>query len=163
MGTLLFFAIAAATAAAPPPDLVRLTNPHHAFAVRQALVGAATRIEDARCQQLLSDFRDTAGRTLRENLDTRGQTPASFIGGILFYDGDLFPTCRKDPGRVHAFTAPGSRVVFVCGERFYDGWRRKPQWGELVLLHEALHSMGLGENPPSSDQITSHVAWSCAR
>jgi hypothetical protein len=162
MGNLLLFALAAAAAAAPPPDLVRLTNPHHAFAVRQALVGAVTRIQDARCQQVLSDFRDTAGRTLRENLDTRGQTPAGFIGGILFYDGDLFSTCGKDEG-VYAFTSPGSRVVFVCGERFHGNWRRKPQWGEVVLLHEALHSMGLGENPPSSEEITSHVSWSCAR
>jgi hypothetical protein len=162
MGNLLLFALAAAAAAAPPPDLVRLTNPHHAFAVRQALVGAVTRIQDARCQQVLSDFRDTAGRTLRENLDTRGQTPAGFIGGILFYDGDLFATCRRDEG-VYAFTSPGSRVVFVCGERFHGNWRRKPQWGEVVLLHEALHSMGLGENPPSSEEITSRVAWSCAR
>ena len=162
MGNLLLFALAAAAAAAPPPDLVRLTNPHHAFAVRQALVGAVTRMQDARCQQVLSDFRDAAGRTLQENLDTRGQTPAGFIGGILFYDGDLFPTCRKDEG-VYAFTSPGSRVVFVCGERFHGNWRRKPQWGEVVLLHEALHSMGLGENPPTSDEITSRVSWSCAR
>ena len=160
MGTLLLFA-AVVSAATPSLDLVRLTNPYHADAVRRSLAGAVARLESSRCQQLLTDFRDAKGRTLQENLDTRGETAAAFIGRIMFYDGDLMAACRASGGRTHAFTAPGSRVVFVCGQRFHEGWQRKPGWGEVVVLHEALHSMGLGENPPTSEEITSHVAWSC--
>jgi hypothetical protein len=32
---------------------------------------------------------------------------------------------------------------------------------ELVLIHELLHSLGLGENPPSSAEITRQVTKRC--
>jgi len=162
MGTLLVLVLAA-SAAAVSPDLVRLENSFHAEAVRRALAGAAARMEGARCQDVLTDFRDRDGHTLRQNLDALGQTPPGFLGRIFFYDGDLSLTCRRqDRGQVYAFTAPGSHVVFVCGSRFHEGWRRKPEWGEIILIHEALHSLGLGEDPPSSEEITARVAGSCA-
>jgi hypothetical protein len=163
MGTLLGLVLAASAAGAFP-DLVRLENSFQAEAVRRALAGAAARMEDERCQAVLAAFRDGAGRTLRQNLDERGQTPSGFLGRIFFYDGDLSAMCRHSHrGQVFAFTAPGSHVVFVCGERFHDGWRRKPKWAEVALIHEALHTLGLGEDPPSSEEITSRVAESCAR
>jgi hypothetical protein len=30
-----------------------------------------------------------------------------------------------------------------------------------MIIHEILHSLGLGENPPSSDEITKQVAARC--
>ena len=61
-----------------------------------------------------------------------------------------------------AYTAAGSRVVFVCGRRFQDLWRREPWMAKIVVIHEALHTLGLGENPPSSEQITQRVRDRCA-
>jgi hypothetical protein len=32
---------------------------------------------------------------------------------------------------------------------------------EILLIHEFLHTLGLGENPPTSDAITQRVAVRC--
>jgi len=32
---------------------------------------------------------------------------------------------------------------------------------EAVIIHETLHSLGLGENPPTSDEITRRVFSRC--
>ena len=34
---------------------------------------------------------------------------------------------------------------------------------EAVLIHEELHSLGLGENPPTSEEITTRVLAGCQR
>jgi hypothetical protein len=39
--------------------------------------------------------------------------------------------------------------------------RRNSRHVEAILIHELLHSLGLGENPPSSDYITSRVRARC--
>ena len=61
-----------------------------------------------------------------------------------------------------ALTTPGSRVVRVCGRRFWEAQARNPERAELVVLHEALHTLGLGENPPDSLEITRRVGARCA-
>jgi len=37
----------------------------------------------------------------------------------------------------------------------------KPFYAEAVIIHETLHSLGLGENPPTSDEITWRVFSRC--
>jgi hypothetical protein len=146
-----------------PADRVRLADPEQAAAVRQALAGAAAQLDDPRCQRVLSEFRDQAGRTLQENLALTGRTASGFIGELFFYDGSRFPACQvAESEEVIAFTSPGSRVVFVCGGRFRDRHQRMPVKGEMVLIHEALHGLGLAENPPSSEHITWAVTRHCA-
>ena len=60
-------------------------------------------------------------------------------------------------------TNPGSRVVWICPRQFVPVAYRDPVEAELVLIHEMLHSLGLGENPPSSLEITGRVEQHCAR
>ena len=73
---------------------------------------------------------------------------------------------EKDSGHVllqgKAVTAPGSRVVYVCGRSFAEAQARSPKRAEMVVLHEALHTLGLGENPPDSGEITRRVGERCA-
>jgi hypothetical protein len=65
-------------------------------------------------------------------------------------------------GRTLAVTAPGSRAVWVCPQ-FALEQRRDPGLAEVTLLHEALHSLGLGEDPPSAAEITSRIVTRCGR
>jgi hypothetical protein len=58
-------------------------------------------------------------------------------------------------------TTPGSRAVFVCTNRFTDFAKRSPVEAEAIVIHELLHTLGLGENPPSSDEITEAVLEAC--
>lgn len=143
---------------------VRIAEEAGAAAVRRAVSGAFRSLGDVRCQDLLSRFRDGTGRTLGSNLETLGTTPQEYLRFVLFYDGSQIPACRaKTTKDVFAATTPGSRVVLVCLQQFSAAQRKKPYHGEAVVIHEMLHSLGLGENPPSPEEITRQVMGACAR
>ena len=59
---------------------------------------------------------------------------------------------------VAAVTVPKGRVVYVCGSAFRD---MSVPHREHALIHEMLHSLGLGENPPSAREINAAVWRRC--
>ena len=144
-----------------PVVCARLGKARDNFALTQAVRGAYRRLGDPRCQAVLSDFADPSGRTLQSVLDEEGLTPQEHLGRLLFYEGKSASGCRN-PG-VLAFTQPGSRVVYVCTSWFREAFATNPGLAEDVVIHESLHALGLGENPPSSQEITTRVAERCGR
>jgi hypothetical protein len=52
-------------------------------------------------------------------------------------------------------------VIHVCSNRFADRQAKDHVYVELIVIHEFLHALGLGENPPTSDAITKQVAARC--
>jgi hypothetical protein len=54
----------------------------------------------------------------------------------------------------------GEGEIYVC-PTFPLAQRRDGLQAEIVLLHEALHTLGLGENPPYSAEITGRVVARC--
>jgi hypothetical protein len=141
-----------------PSDRVRLYSPH-AATVTRALKGARQRLGHPGCQRIFSDFHDAAGRPLREGLQQLGASGQEFLDGLLFYDGSSGDRCIE--GGTLAYTFPGSRVVFVCAAEFARNARNDPFLTEAALIHESLHSLGLGENPPTSAAITARVMSRC--
>lgn len=140
----------------------RVTGPGElATSVRHALEGARRRLSDEDCAPILDDFRDARQQTLRSNLAALQLEPPQYLDYLVFYDGEASGHCRSSG--VLAMTVPGSRVIAVCGARFVREHRRDARHSELVLIHEALHTLGLGENPPRSSQITSRVYARCGR
>jgi hypothetical protein len=51
----------------------------------------------------------------------------------------------------------------VCGRRFAYYFALDRAQGEIIIIHELLHSLGLGENPPSSAAITKMVEQRCGK
>jgi hypothetical protein len=137
---------------------VRLVQTPHRFAVAQALSGAVRQLEHIECQALLDEFHDASGRPLRANLEpARFEAPEYLRGWVFFYDAP-----ERACGNANlAVTRPGSRAIFVCGPRFARDLKRNSRHAEAILIHEMLHSLGLGENPPSSDHITARVEQRC--
>jgi hypothetical protein len=138
---------------------VRQFRSRDAFAVVQAIQGADRRLADSRCQAIFSDFEVTSGQRLQEVLDEQGQTGQSHLRRLLFYDGAQIPGCRVPA--VLAFTEPGSRVIYICSSWFREAFALNPSKVEAVIIHEMLHSLGLGENPPRSKDITARVMARC--
>ena len=128
-------------------------------AVRGSLAGASRWLGDARCQSVFSDFRDLSGRPLQDKLAELGMTGQGYLEIIVFRDGSRIDGCAR--GNALAITTPASRVVFVCGREFARAWRVDRRLAQAVIIHEALHSLGLGENPPSSQAITHRVLQQC--
>jgi hypothetical protein len=143
----------------PAVEHVRIPDPTKAWALRRALQGAARYLERPECQRVFSDFADRAGRPLQQVLDAQATTPPAFLASLVFYDGSHHPRCRLK--ETYAVAWPGSRVVFVCTVRFQEIAIRKARLAKVVLIHEALHALGLGENPPSSAEITHRVESRC--
>jgi hypothetical protein len=138
-----------------------LSDSSTAAAVRWTLVGAAKRLARSKCQAVYSDFHDLAGRRLSERLAELGETGPGYLRLLVFRDGSSHERCRNSG--VTAFTAPGNRVVYVCERQFERLWRDSSRLAEAILIHESLHTLGLGENPPSSLEITRRVLRRCMR
>jgi hypothetical protein len=128
--------------------------------LHRAVVGAHRRLEQPACQRVFSEFSDASGQTLQNNLDALGHTGAAYLGQILFADGSGRRSCKQG---AFAFTTPGSRVVYVCGHAFRNLAERNPVMAQAIVIHEALHTLGLGENPPRSADITARVKARCGR
>jgi hypothetical protein len=161
LGLGLSFAAQAAPEPVPVVFNVRILHEATADIVKSALRGAAERLESPTCQAVFSDFSDLAGRPLQERLESLGQTPQGYLGQIFFYDGAKEPRCQSQD--ILAVTSPGSHVVHVCPKAIRAMYWRQPLYVEATLIHEALHTLGLGENPPTSREITSQVVKRCRR
>ena len=143
------------TAADVPGFRVRFGGTHHAQSLHRALEGAHARLGRPECARLFTDFADEKGRPLQERLDTLRLSGQEFLRYIGFYEGYGHRRCGQS--QVLAFTQPGSLAVRVCPQVA----RQDHVTVELVVIHELLHSLGLGENPPSSAEITRQVTRRC--
>ena len=79
---------------------------------------------------------------------------------VTFIDDSRHAACVDG---VVAFTIPGSRVVRLCGNELKRIWQQDRHHVVAALIHELLHTLGLGENPPSSRAITQRVLARCGR
>jgi len=127
-----------------------------AASIERAIRGARRRLGHPECAGIFDDFSDGNGRPLSEVLATLAMTPTDPTARAIFRDGRENARCRTAP--VAAFTGPGSRVVFVCGNRFGAIGRER---AELIIIHELLHTLGLKEQPPTSGEIDRVVAERC--
>lgn len=160
---------ALAQAADPEPSrasvaesTARLRVPDVAIAwpLRQAINGAHRRLEDPACQEVFSDFRALDGTLLSDVLDERQLTPQEHLGRLAFWDGSHLRQCRR-PG-IAFVTGPGYAIVYVCPGGF-RGLTRDPGKAQATVIHEVLHTLGMGENPPTPREITDRVIERCGR
>ena len=138
---------------------VYIEDPSTRAAVEYALTGAAQWLDSERCRGVLSEFRDEKDRSLVDRLGAHGVDPRSYLTLLLFRDGAGAAECAHD--LTFAVTIRSGRVVFVCGRKFERVWRSNARLAQAVVIHEMLHTLGLGENPPKSTAITSRILTLC--
>jgi len=145
---------------APKKWRVVVTDPLLGRQTRRALDTAATWLEEPSCASVLSDFSDPQGNLLADRLlgVDAATDVVQYLTLVLFVDDTRNPGCR---GEVMAIAMPGSRVVRLCGDAFKRIWQQDSTYAAAALIHEMLHTLGLGENPPSSNEITRRVLMRC--
>lgn len=111
-----------------------------------------------RCRAVFGDFRDSAGRPLSAVLEETGRTPEGRLLEIEFSLGGDEGRCRDS--EVLAVMSSGSTAVRLCAAAGRLA-RRDPPSLAVVLLHEELHSLGLGEDPPTSREISRAIEAGC--
>lgn len=144
----------------PGPQLAHSRSVLAAFWMRWAVNDAARRLQKPDCRRILTDFTDQSGNLLSANLSRLAMTPVEFIErGLFFVDASDRGPCLSDSRGM--FTFPGSRVIFVCATQLVPMTSAPSPKIGLLIIHEALHALGLGENPPSSARISRQVARRC--
>jgi hypothetical protein len=137
-----------------------------ASAVERAKAGSVRWFAGPECLKVLTEFTDGEGRTLARSLDTWGMSAAEYVLALSFRDGTAIPACGH--ARIELVTVRGLPRVYVCPgdrgasySRFARTQAQSPSLAEAMVIHEMLHSLGLGENPPSSLEITERVRARC--
>jgi hypothetical protein len=129
------------------------------MAVRRAVLAARQRLADDRCREVFGAFALPDGASLAAVLEGLERTPQEQLDRLVFTDGSRRPPCASPA--VLAFTHPGREIVYVCASQFRNAVRADPAYAEIVLIHELLHTLGLGEDPPTSLEITALVRDRC--
>ena len=137
-----------------------LPNVTTRFTVSRAIDGAKRRLEGPQCQQVLDEFANVSGASLRSVLDQANVTASEFLLRLRFADGDQSRQCQRSDD-LAAFTTPGNRVIFICSGTFDIQLRDRMKSAEMIIIHEMLHAVGLAENPPTSREITARVTKRC--
>ena len=140
---------------------VHIDNARTRDIVIHALEGAYEWLAKPRCRDVLSDFHDEGGRPLAAALAGLEVDLPSYLRLIVFVDGFAQPRCGDSD--ILALTMPRNRVVYICGRSLERELHYHERWTRAVLIHEALHTLGLGENPPSSGSITATIVERCGR
>ena len=134
--------------------------------VERVRARAAARLDEPGCRRILTDFKDRGGRTLESNLQPPGVSASSYLLDLSFVDGSPLPTCRNEAVMMAA--TPGVPRVFVCPDtlgrinsRLSRVEFQSGSLAEAMVIHEMLHTLGLGENPPTTLEITERVRERC--
>ena len=155
-----------AEAARPPVREHRKLNAFDQGVVERVRARAAARLDNAECRTLLSEFKDRHGRTLAENLEPFGVSASRYLLDLSFVDGSPLPACHSPA--VTMAVHPGMPRVFVCplGPGRTNSKLSRIEFNsgslaEAMVIHEMLHTLGLGENPPTTFEITARVREMC--
>ncbi len=126
--------------------------------LKRARLGARERLGRPECQAVLADFESVNGGRLDLVLRSTGRTAQEQLDLLVLESGLGRPLCDRRVSM--AFTRIGSTVVSVCLRPFT---LLPSAEQEAVLIHEMLHSLGLGENPPESVAVTNRVLKRCGQ
>ena len=140
--------------------LIRIPDPVARDAAITALESAAARFEDRDCLKVLTDFQTINGFTPADQLAAWEIDIHTYLTMVTFIDDSRHRLCEK--GGMF-FTSPGSRVVRVCVEEFKSIRHHSRGYLAALVIHEILHTLGLGESPPSSEEITTRAMLRCGR
>jgi hypothetical protein len=121
--------------------------------------GAMRRLQSPECRKVLTEFADAEGRSLADRLAVFDLPPDEYLGRVAFRDGRTRGPCRGREAEM--LTTPGTARILVCPAFLRTAWRDRTT-AEVYVIHEMLHTLGLGENPPSSRAITERVERRCA-
>lgn len=153
---------------AEPPRVAAIQplNRHDAAVVERVRARAAEKLRDPVCRKLLTDFQDRQGRTLEENLQPWGVGASEYLLRLPFVDGSGVRICQRDSVKLAA--TPGVPRILVCPARVGNVFSRlgrveaqSASLADAMVIHEMLHTLGLGENPPSTFEITDRVRHRC--
>jgi len=122
--------------------------------VDRALKKAKEKLQNPTCLALFNRNGTVPGETAKPLIDVmrdrKYTDPGAYLMKYLTYVGGDSTDCA---GFVQARTKVGQSSVAVCGTFLSSS--TSDGWNAVYLIHEMMHSLGQGENPPMAGQPTS--------
>ena len=137
---------------------LHVPDPVGRYAASKALDLAWERFAQPKCKELLMAFHDQAGRPLADRFTGLSVDLPTYLTMLVFIDGSRETPCVTG---TFAFTQPGTRLIRLCVEELKRTWLQNREYTAANFIHEMLHTLGLGENPPSSAEVTRRVLAAC--
>ena len=123
-------------------------------AVDRALKKAQQKLQNQQCLALFNRIGTVPGETSKPLIDVmhnrKYTDPGAYLTKYLTYVGGDSTDCADF---AQASTKVGQSQVAVCGTFLSSS--TSDGWNAVYLIHEMMHSLGQGENPPMAGQPTS--------
>ena len=129
------------------------------FALERAVNAASERLELPSVDECSPSFATLRPDNPRKTRCSRGY--ATPLPARITFREAVILTQAAGTRRRLAFTWVGRRDVFICGPQLWQTNRTNPPIVEALIIHEIMHTLGLGENPPSSLEINARVKKRC--
>jgi len=149
--------VLASPVATPHRTTLRGLTPAEREAVQWSLEAARMQLRRAECLKVFEEFQLPDGSTPLQSLEETGLSAEEFLETLEWESGELSNRCEA--GGLLA-TTRYSRRISVC-PGFARMVTNRPAFGAALIIHEQLHALGLGENPPLSTYITARVYHWC--
>ena len=155
--SLPFVAGAPAVHASNPPLAAVGLTPAERHALQWSVGIAARQLRQPECLKAFAELQLPDGSTPLQRLEATGLTAEAFLATLEWESGATSGRCA--PGALLATVRNGRRVSVCPG--FAKIVASQPSFGATLVIHEQLHALGLGENPPTSTYITTRVYHRC--
>jgi hypothetical protein len=132
-------------------------TPAERHALQWSIGIASQQLRRSECLKAFAEFQLADGTTPLEKLEATGLTAEEHLATLEWESGATSGRCA--PGALLATVRNGRRVTVCPG--FAKVVASQPSFGATLVIHEQLHALGLGENPPTSTYITTRVYHRC--
>ncbi len=103
-----------------------------------------------KCQAVLAQFSDSDRQPLTTRLTALNVSVQAYLRLFDRPGRPQHPRCEQ-PG-ILAFTTPGSRAIYVCGEAFVRLSLRTPEEARTTVIHEVLPLAGTRREPAGAER-----------
>ncbi|HQQ77001.1 MAG TPA: hypothetical protein PLB01_06570 [Thermoanaerobaculia bacterium] len=143
----------------PRPSFAARAVPKGALAqaVTPASSLAAERLGTSACRGIFEELPDFTGRPVARRLEAGERSPSSHFARLTFLGSTEGP-CRYSG--TAAWSVAGDTRVRVCARTFGAVAAHDRREAAAVLIHEALHTLGVGEDA-AKEPLTAFVRRRC--
>ena len=131
-----------------PGPLARILGPARDLAVE--------RLGRADCRKIFDEVRDFTGRPVARRLEEGERSPASHFARLTFVEARDGPCAAN----LAAWSVAGDIRVRICSRGFGDVAGRDRRGAAAILIHEALHTLGVAEDA-ANEPLTNFVRRRC--
>lgn len=133
----------------PPGPLAQVLAPVRDLAVE--------RLGRTDCRKIFEELHDFTGRPVARRLEAGERSPSAHFARLTFVESPDGPCAAN----LAAWSVAGDVRVRICSREFSALAGRDRRGAAAILIHEALHTLGVGEDA-AKQPLTAYVRRRCS-